>query len=68
MRDDNVRVHRIVDILFSFDHIWVFVLHATLSSDIPVPLLNQSIDTQRTKFLRFVRQQQQLSMQKLYYE
>ena len=42
--DDDVRACEIVCldfILINFDHIWVFVLHVPLSSDIPIVLLNQ---------------------------
>ena len=39
--DDDLRAHGIVWILFEFDIIWVFVLYAASSSEVPVVLQNQ---------------------------
>ena len=41
MSNDDCRACGITWILFEFDHIWVFVLRAPSSSDVPVLLLNQ---------------------------
>ena len=44
--DDDWRARRKAWVLFLFDQIWVFVLRAPSSSDVPVLLLNQLINTE----------------------